>query len=123
MEVISFNATAEEGEARVRFAATEPVFMGHFPNAPLLPGVVLIDAAVVFAARALKRPLRLARLSNVKFCRAVLPDEEIRLVFKTTPEGDSPERIKVNGRWFRDKEKIAELAFWAVPDETKGETP
>lgn len=123
MEVISFSSGADAGEACVRFAGTEPVFMGHFPNAPLLPGVVLIDVAVEFVARALKRPLRLERLSNVKFCRAVLPEEEIRLVFKATPEGGGAGRIKVSGRWLRSAEKIAELSFWAVPDETKGATP
>ncbi len=122
MEVISFSSGTDAGEACVRFAGTEPVFMGHFPNAPLLPGVVLIDVAVELVARALKRPLRLERLSNVKFCRAVLPEEDIRFAFTATPEDGGSERIKVSGRWFRSAEKIAELNFWAVPDETKGAT-
>lgn len=120
MEVISFNADSDAGEACVCFAGADPVFMGHFPNAPVLPGVVLIDTAVEFVARAMKKPLRLERLSNVKFCRVVLPDEAIRLVFKTTPDPDNSGRIHVSGRWFRDAEKVADMNFWAVPDKTKG---
>jgi len=123
MEVISFTPGADAGEACVRFAGTEPVFMGHFTDAPLLPGVVLIDVAVEFVARAMRRPLRLERLSSVKFCRAVLPEEEIRFEFKVMPEDGCGGRIKVTGRWFRNAEKIAEMSFWAVPDETRGETP
>jgi len=120
MEVIQLTPGADGGEARVRFAGTDPVFIGHFPLAPVLPGVVLIDAAVRLVSRVMKHPLRLERLSSVKFCNAVLPDEEIGFSFKGTPEADSSGRIKVRGRWFRGAEKIAELIFFVVPDSSRG---
>ncbi len=120
MEVIQLTPGVDAGEARVRFAGTDAVFFGHFPQAPVLPGVVLIDTAVRLVSSVMKRPLRLERLSNVKFCRAVLPDEEITFAFKATRADDGSERIKVSGRWFREAEKIADLVFMAVPDENKG---
>jgi len=121
MEVIQLIPGAEAGEARVRFAGTDPVFAGHFPQAPVLPGVVLIDAAVELVSRSLGRPLRLARLANVKFCSAVLPEEEIGFTFKAVrAAGEGSERVKVSGRWFRGADKIVEMVFIAVPEEGKG---
>lgn len=120
MEVIRLTQGADAGEARVRFAGNDPVFAGHFPQAPVLPGVVLIDAAVELVSRAMKQTLRLERLATVKFCRAVLPDEEIGFTFKIAPAEGNSGRVKVNGRWFRDAEKIAELIFTAAPSKREG---
>ena len=120
MEVIQLTQGADTGEARVRFAGTDPVFAGHFPHAPVLPGVVLIDAAVSLVSRVMKQPLRLERLANVKFCSAVLPDEEIGFTFKAAREDDGSGRVKVSGRWFRDAEKISEMVFTAAPSGREG---
>jgi len=122
MEVIRLTLGAEAGEARVRFAGTDPVFVGHFPQAPVLPGVVLIDAAVEIVSRVMKQSLRLKRLANVKFCSAVRPDEEIGFTFKAAPADGDSGRVKVSGRWFRDTEKIAELVFTAAPSAREGGT-
>lgn len=113
MELLQLAASAGGGESRVRFAGTDPVFAGHFPRTPVLPGVVLIDSAVEIVSRVLQQPLRLERLANVKFCNAVLPEEEIRFAFQAAPVEDDAGRVKVNGRWFRGAEKIAELVFTA----------
>ena len=77
MEMLQLAVRAGTGETRVRFAGTDPVFAGHFPQAPVLPGVVLIDSAVEIVSRILQQPMRLERLANVKFCSVVAPDEEI----------------------------------------------
>src|ERR1700730_4079147 len=46
---------------------------GHFPNAPIVPGVALIHWAVKFAARHLDFPLETAQAFQVKFRRVTLP--------------------------------------------------
>ena len=105
-----------KGEASVRFPRSEPAFEGHFPHAPILPGVVLIALAVEVASRVLKRPLRLLRLVNVKFSSAVLPDQEVRFAFSAEPDPARPDRIKVAGRWSRGMDKIAEMNFVAISE-------
>ena len=121
MEVIRLTPGVAAGEARVRFAGTDPVFVGHFPHAPVLPGVVLIDAAVEIVSRVMQQPLRLERLASVKFCSAVLPDEELGFTFKAAPADGDSGRVKVSGRWFRDADKIAELVFTAAPSARGGD--
>jgi 3-hydroxymyristoyl/3-hydroxydecanoyl-(acyl carrier protein) dehydratase len=116
MEIVEIRQTdgSWKGEAVVRFPRSEPAFEGHFPHAPILPGVVLIDLAVEIASRVLKRPLRLAHLANVKFCSVVEPDQEVRFSFTAEPDPSGPDRIKVVGRWSRGADKIAEMHFMAV---------
>jgi 3-hydroxyacyl-[acyl-carrier-protein] dehydratase len=40
-------------ETTLQIAADHPAFAGHFPGAPIVPGVVLLDAAVLAATRLL----------------------------------------------------------------------
>ena len=114
MDLLSIRQAGDEGEAVVRFSGSAPFFEGHFPQKPILPGVVLIDAAVQIAAQALRRPLRLRHLAHVKFSHVVEPDQEVAFAFKIAPDPHHPERVKVSGKWSRGEVKIAELQFAAV---------
>lgn len=63
-----------------------PATDGHFPGAPVLPGVVLLDEAlrVIAADGALARPWR---VSAVKFLRPVRPGEALELTHERLPGG------------------------------------
>ena len=97
------------GEAQVVFPSSEKYFEGHFPYAPILPGVVLVDAAMEIVAAVVKQPLRWVRLANVKFCNVVLPDQEICFTFTISPDNNDGARLKLAGRWTRGDEKIADV--------------
>ena len=101
-------------EARVRFPANAPYFAGHFPGQPIVPGVVLIDAAVQVAAQATDRPLRLLRLAHAKFLQAVGPDQEALWRFQIAPDPERPEWLKVSGKWSQGETRIAEMQFTAA---------
>ena len=118
MEILEilWNGDAGEGQASVRFPRSSPVFEGHFPQAPILPGVVLIDAAVQIAAQATQRKLRLSYLSNAKFTNVVEPDQTVVLTFKVSPDSADACRVKVAGKWNREGAKIAEFQFAAVQE-------
>lgn len=74
-------------ECSTRFAPNDPIFAGHFPGNPLVPGVILTEALAQTAGIAAAsgfpenaRPLfLLSAIRAMKFHRAALPGEEIRL--------------------------------------------
>ena len=57
-------------------------FSGHFPNMPLLPGVVQIDWACLFARQYLPVAGHFVALAAVKFLTVILPDTALRLALR-----------------------------------------
>jgi 3-hydroxymyristoyl/3-hydroxydecanoyl-(acyl carrier protein) dehydratase len=54
-------------------------FAGHFPEMPILPGVVQVDWAVRYAKKYFSVSEKFASLENVKFLALVVPDIRLRL--------------------------------------------
>ncbi|WP_240732470.1 MULTISPECIES: hydroxymyristoyl-ACP dehydratase [Dyella] len=65
-------------------AASHPSLPGHFPDQPLVPGVVILEA-VADALRAW-RGMRLARVVEVKFLAPLLPGEQATIALSGTGE-------------------------------------
>lgn len=59
-----------------------PVFTGHFPGRPLLPGVFQIEIARLVAERIRGTALHIREISRSKFSRAILPGETVRVTVK-----------------------------------------
>ncbi|MEU4743553.1 hypothetical protein AB0G02_24245 [Actinosynnema sp. NPDC023658] len=57
--------------ARLVVAADDPVFAGHFPGLPILPGVRLVEFA--HRAATVDRPSRLVGVESCRFLRPVFP--------------------------------------------------
>lgn len=74
-------------EARTSFDADDPMFAGHFPGNPLVPGVILTEALAQAAGIAgasghpeTARPMfLLSAIRTMKFFKAVRPEETIDL--------------------------------------------
>lgn len=70
----------------------EPFFVGHFPDFPVMPGVLIIEAmAQVAGVLVLKsipdrhsKLVLLASVEQAKFRRPVLPGDQLRIEMKVT---------------------------------------
>lgn len=69
------------GEARAALAvdAGLRVFDGHFPQAPLVPGVAQLDWAIDFARRCFDMPPHFARAEALKFQQPIVPGLRVEL--------------------------------------------
>lgn len=62
-----------------RFREELTVFAGHFPGAPLVPGVYLIEAARQAVERGLDRAVALAGVRDGRFVSPVRPGDTVEL--------------------------------------------
>jgi len=92
-----------------RFAATEPFFKGHFPENPLVPGVILTEAAAQtagIAAGGAGKTYRLSAIRQMKFIRPVLPDSVVEFFASKTGGIGAMLQFQVSARV--DGELVAE---------------
>lgn len=64
-----------------------PLFEGHFPGHPILPGVVALAWMLAAAERFLDRPLGAVELLNVKFQVVITPGTAVELTLVPKPGG------------------------------------
>jgi 3-hydroxymyristoyl/3-hydroxydecanoyl-(acyl carrier protein) dehydratase len=64
------------------FAPTDPVFGGHFPNQPLLPGVFQLEMARMGVEWLMGQQLGIREISKAKFLRPIVPAELVRMNLK-----------------------------------------
>jgi 3-hydroxymyristoyl/3-hydroxydecanoyl-(acyl carrier protein) dehydratase len=64
-----------------------PATDGHFPDAPILPGVVLLDEAVRVIEQALGVEATAWRVTAVKFLSPAGPEEPLRLEHERLASG------------------------------------
>jgi beta-hydroxyacyl-ACP dehydratase FabZ len=80
-----------EGEKRIvglkNVTINEPFFQGHFPGAPVMPGVLIIESMAQVAGVMIyrdmpdkdKKLIYFTGIENAKFRRPVLPGDQLRI--------------------------------------------
>jgi 3-hydroxymyristoyl/3-hydroxydecanoyl-(acyl carrier protein) dehydratase len=90
-----------QGETRLSFAADHPAFAGHFPGQPIVPGVLLLDAAVQAVQQALAAGAGDAgtcQVNAAKFLSPVSPGEMLTLSWSDAGKGQVRFAIAGAGR-------------------------
>jgi 3-hydroxyacyl-[acyl-carrier-protein] dehydratase len=104
-------------------SANEPHFQGHFPDMPVMPGVLVVEAmaqtcaVMVGVARGLAESSMLVyfmAIDNVKFRRMVRPGDTLRIAVETRRGGGKVWRFA--GRATVDGQLAAEAEFTAMMD-------
>jgi len=100
--------TREKFTSCISFAPEFVGFQGHFPETPILPGVVMLQTAVTATELFLKKRLRLKKVHKAKFMGQVLPNQ----LLKTECTVDSgSKRHNVRVQLSADDKKVAFVIF------------
>jgi 3-hydroxyacyl-[acyl-carrier-protein] dehydratase len=78
--------------------AAHPAFPGHFPGRPIVPGVVLLDQAILFAEKLSGKEAAYWQIGNAKFLSPVGPAETLVFSLQTTPRGSIAFTVKSGER-------------------------
>jgi len=108
----------------------EPFFQGHFPDHPIMPGVLVIEAmaqagAVLMLAELPDRDKKLAvftGIDNTKFRRSITPGDQLRLEVNVL--SFRPRTGRMEGKAYVDGKLACEatLTCMIVPRKTPAET-
>ncbi len=86
---------------RRTYSADEPFFVGHFPEYPVVPGVILVESMAQCGGAGVNRLgligdklFFLATVSNAKFRRQVRPGETVEMTI---------ENIRISSRMVRQR--------------------
>ncbi|EET47535.1 3-hydroxyacyl-ACP dehydratase FabZ [Thalassobium sp. R2A62] len=103
----------------------EPHFQGHFPGAPIMPGVTIIEAMAQTAGVMVGTALGLAdknmliyfmAIDGCKFRRKVVPGDVLRMDIETTRGKEGAKVWKFKGVATVDGELAAQAEFTAMMD-------
>jgi beta-hydroxyacyl-ACP dehydratase FabZ len=98
----------------------EPFFNGHFPDFPVMPGVLIIEAMAQVAGvlvlgkipdRANKNVF-LATVDGARFKRPVVPGDQLRIEMKLTH--GRPTRAKMEGKAYVGDMVVAEATIMCI---------
>ena len=70
----------------IRFNALHPIFSGHFPERPIVPGACIVQIAEELAALSYGHPIRFTAIRDLKLRQPSTPDQEITIRIKKTTE-------------------------------------
>ncbi|RJQ13704.1 MAG: 3-hydroxyacyl-[acyl-carrier-protein] dehydratase FabZ [Nitrospiraceae bacterium] len=99
----------------------EPFFQGHFPNYPIMPGVLVIEAMaqvagiLAFHSGAKGKAVYFMSIEKAKFRRPVVPGDQIR--FEVTVLQHRNNVWKFTGQAFVEDKLVAEADFAAMVSE------
>jgi len=89
--------------AEAVFAWTVPVdhpaFAGHFPGNPIVPGVVLLDRAILCAEQLIGQPVTHWQIGNAKFLSPVGPGETLHFALEQKASGTVAFIARVADGW------------------------
>lgn len=101
---------AEEGKiiATARFNKEHPVYLGHFPGAPVTPGVCQLWLIRAIVSEVLGKPLMLGSARDIKFLSMHNPfdDEELSVEISYRQNGDA---VEVNATLADGERKVLKL--------------
>ena len=116
-EIIS---PGEYGKSQKYFSKDEFFFIGHFPNNPIVPGVIIVEAMAQTAGIVVSYKLRdykeksvlFMSVNKAKFRKPILPNDTV--TFEVKFLNSVRDVYKFEGICFKDDSKVSEAEFSAM---------
>ena len=110
----------EHGLSYKKFQENEYFFKGHFPNNPIVPGVIIVEAMAQTAGIVVSYKLRdydeksvlFMSVNRAKFRKPILPNDDVKFEVKFLNK--VRDVYKFSGECFKNDTKVSEAEFSAM---------
>ena len=110
----------EHGKSEKIFNEDEYFFKGHFPQNPIVPGVIIVEAMAQTAGIVVSYKLReydeksvlFMSVNKAKFRKPILPNQQV--LFEVKMINSVKNVYKFEGTCFKDGVKVSEAEFSAM---------
>ncbi len=110
----------EHGKSDKTFSKNEYFFKGHFPDNPIVPGVIIVEAMAQTAGIVVSYKLRdfkeksvlFMSVNKAKFRKPILPNDKVSFEVKFL--NSVRDVYKFEGICFKDNIKVSEAEFSAM---------
>ncbi len=110
----------EHGKSKKKFLKEEYFFEGHFPNNPIVPGVIIVEAMAQTAGIVVSYKLRdykeksvlFMSVNKAKFRKPILPNDTVSFEVKIL--NCVRDVYKFQGTCFKNNDKVSEAEFSAM---------
>jgi 3-hydroxyacyl-[acyl-carrier-protein] dehydratase len=83
--------TATNVQATIRLNPAHPIFAGHFPGQPVVPGVCMLQIIKELLESATRPAIQLVKASNIKFLTVLTPAAHevvrVHIIFESSEDG------------------------------------
>ena len=111
----SLSETGNQILASVLLRPDHPIFLGHFPGQPVLPGVCMMEMIAEISGEYLQKSFRISGVPLIKFLRMIDPDKDpvIKLEIKYQP---AAAQIQTSGKIFSDSDIFMKFQIILLSD-------
>ncbi|MBR6829073.1 MAG: hypothetical protein IKM83_00465 [Paludibacteraceae bacterium] len=78
-DIVESQKSKEQSTFVIRFNPSHPIFAGHFPGHPVVPGAVLVQIAEELVGVFVGSTVCFNAIRNLKFRQPITPDMEVTL--------------------------------------------
>lgn len=82
--------------ATIQLNNEHPVFQGHFPNNPIVPGVCLMEMVKQVISKYYQQQYTISNGNNIKFLAVLNPVENPKVTVKVSLKDDNKEEVAFN---------------------------
>ena len=89
--------TVGQIESRILINIDDPIFKGHFPDVPVVPGVCMLQMIKEQLEDRFGKSLQLLKAGNLKFLSVINPRENAELSISISYDTDEDGKISADG--------------------------
>lgn len=103
------NINETDWTVQVRLNPQHPVYGGHFPQQPVVPGVCMLQMIKECMEKICHRPLQYCHIASCKFLAVINPNETPELSFSFTLKESETDDLQIQAEGSTSKEVCIKL--------------